>query len=297
MKLALGTVQFGQDYGAFNKQGQPSTGAVAEILAQARAAGVDLLDTAHAYGESEEVLGRANAWREFRLVTKLPPLGAADDVHRFFADSLRRLGAPKVYGLLLHRASDLLGSEGPAIWAALQQLRDGGKVEKIGVSVYGPDDTLPILERFAPDLVQLPMNVFDRRHLQAGVLDRCRQAGIEVHVRSAFLQGFALSDPAALPEHLQPWRPLLAQFRARCDGLGLSPLQGALAFACGVAGIHRVVVGVDGVDQLRQILASASGPVPSPGSWDGLACDDMDLIDPSRWRRARAPAPGPKEKQ
>ena len=57
MKLGLGTVQFGTDYGISNKLGQTSADEVRKILEFAAGHGIRYLDTAPAYGTSEAVLG------------------------------------------------------------------------------------------------------------------------------------------------------------------------------------------------------------------------------------------------
>jgi aryl-alcohol dehydrogenase-like predicted oxidoreductase len=287
MKIALGTVQFGLAYGAFNTAGQVPPDEVARLLARAAAGGVRWLDTAHAYGRSETVLGEAGVAQRFRLVTKVPAMNeqaSAEAVHRFVAESLQRLRAERVDGLLLHRAADLLGPQGPAVWSALTALRDEGRVGRIGVSGYGADEVLQVLDRCDIGLVQLPINVFDRRHQQAGVLARCRAQGVEVHARSAFLQGFALADPAALTPHLSAYAGVLQAFDRRCCDLGLSRLAAALHAVADLPEVDQVVVGVDRLAQLDEILAAAASPSPGPAAWDGLGCDALDLIEPGRWQ-------------
>lgn len=286
-KIALGTVQFGLSYGAFNTAGQVPPDEVARLLSRAAEGGVALLDTAHAYGRSEDVLGEVGAAGRFRIVTKVPALNeqaSAEAVHRFVADSLQRLRTDRVDGLLLHRAADLLGPQGTEVWSALVALRDAGRVGRIGVSGYGADEVLQVLDRYPIGLVQLPINVFDRRHQQAGVLARCRAQGVEVHARSAFLQGFALADPAALTPHLSAYATVLAAFDQRCRDLGLSRLAGALHAVADLPEVDQVVVGVDRLAQLDEILAAATTPAPGLGAWDGLGSDALELIEPGRWR-------------
>lgn len=71
-KLALGTVQFGLEYGINNQAGQVSPEAIARILSECRLHGVDTLDTARTYGTSEAVLGQQDL-TGLRVVTKLKP--------------------------------------------------------------------------------------------------------------------------------------------------------------------------------------------------------------------------------
>lgn len=287
MKLALGTVQFGSPYGAFNRVGQVSILEVREILELARLSGVTLLDTAHAYGASESVLGELGAGGDFRIVTKVPALSAPDpdaELRGLFLQSLQRLRVNTVYGLLLHRAADLLGSNGPVIWRALEGLRASGQVSRIGFSAYGPEEALALLQRYPVQLIQLPLNVFDTRHLDSGVLDFCYSRDIEVHVRSVFLQGFALANPTHLDGHLAAWNDLLTRFRRHCLDLGVTQLQASLHYAMGLPQVSQIVVGVDRPEQLAEVLQGVQGEILTLGTMSGFACSNLKLIDPSNWK-------------
>lgn len=288
MKLALGTVQFGLKYGAFNTDGQVSPSEVALILQEAQASGITMLDTASAYGESEAVLGQLHAPQTFSVVTKVPPVDAATSVFEFVTakleESLQRLNTPQVYALMLHRAADLLGEYGSEIWRALTVLRKQGLVQKIGVSVYGPDEALKILAAFPIEIIQLPFNVFDIRSLDAGVLAQCAAGGIEVHARSAFLQGFALREVSDLDPYFTPYASNLSAFREQCGALGMTPLAGALRFVLDQPAISKVVVGVESSTQLRQIVAAASGPSAPPNIWHRCHSNEPGLVEPFRWR-------------
>jgi aryl-alcohol dehydrogenase-like predicted oxidoreductase len=286
MKLALGTVQFGLAYGAFNQGGQVAPTEVGSILALAASRGVDLLDTAHAYGESETVLGMLPEAGTFRVVTKIPALGEDAPLAQLedaFRTSLARLRREGVHGLMMHRAGDLLGAQGDARWAALERFVAAGLVERIGFSAYGPEEALAVLRRYPVRLVQLPMSVFDRRHARAGVLELCRERGIEVQARSVLLQGFAVAEPTALRGHLAQWREVLQRFRVRCDDLRVSPLAAAIGFVHAQAEVDHLVLGVDSVAHMREILDALSQCECAAGEFAGVACDEPSLVDPSTW--------------
>jgi len=287
VKLALGTVQFGTDYGAFNAEGRPGEAAVAACLDSAEAAGIDTLDTARAYGESEAVLGRLGAARRFRIVTKVAPLRGAgpDAVLASVEASLTALGADQLDALLIHDASDLAGPGGEAVWAVLDRLLAEDVIATAGVSVYGPEEAMALAGRYPIGLVQAPFSVFDQRMRTKGAFAMLNERGVEIHVRSVFLQGFALADPAALPPGLAPFRPLLERFRADAAAAGLGPLQLALAAALGEPAIDRVVVGVDGPEQLEEIVQAASAAVPAFDP-DRYVSDDPILINPANWQKA-----------
>jgi len=287
MRFALGTAQFGADYGVSNSTGRVHPDAVREILEAASAAGVDLLDTAHLYGTAEAVLGEASAASaEFRIVTKTPrfdPEGGdgPDRLREAFSRSLRHLRRERVYGLLFHHAADLLSRDGARLWDTASELRDQGRVIALGASVYGPEDAFGIMERFPLDLVQLPLNVLDRRCIDSGLLAALVSAGVEVHVRSGFLQGLLLMEPARVPSHFSPIRALLESYHAARTAAGLTPVEAALGFLRGIPGIARVVVGVTSPEELRECLAAAAGAESM--DYARFSCQDLTMVDPFRW--------------
>ena len=254
-RLALGTAQFGLDYGLNNRAGQPALATVAEVLAQAQAAGLTLLDTAAAYGNSEARLGELLVNdASFAIVTKLGA-GPPAEVSAHLEASLARLGRSAVYGVLFHAFGPL--RDNPAAWHALQSARTAGLTQRIGVSLYHPHEAEWLLaEGFDLDLIQLPYSVFDQRF--AAVLPQLAARGVEVHVRSAFLQGLLLREPADLPPFFQPLAPKLVRLRALVAEAGIPLPAALLLFAVGAPGAARVVVGVDSAANLRENLAAAA---------------------------------------
>jgi aryl-alcohol dehydrogenase-like predicted oxidoreductase len=289
VKLGLGTVQFGLSYGVSNRQGQTSPDEAARILATAAGRGLSVIDTAALYGTSEEVLGAVlPPGHGFRVVTKtcrfdgsrIPEDGGAR-LEEIFRTSLARLGAPSVYGLLLHNVQDLLVPGGELLYGRLLALRDAGLVQRIGVSVYRGEEIDRVLERFPIDLVQLPVNIFDQRLIHGGQLARLKRAGVEVHARSAFLQGLLLMAPEELPPGLAPVRPHLAAYRDWLAGHGISPLAAALGFVTGLADVDTVVCGVNDHQQLEELCVAAA---PLTGlDFDRFALTDERILNPALW--------------
>jgi aryl-alcohol dehydrogenase-like predicted oxidoreductase len=242
-------------YGLNNQAGQPSTAAVAEILAAAQAAGLTLLDTAAAYGDSEVRLGQlAGANPAFSLITKLPA-GPPAQVARDLAAALARLRRPQLYGVLFHAFGPLQTE--PAAWWALQAARAAGQVARIGVSLYHPHEAEWLLAQgWDIGLVQVPYNVFDQRF--AALLPRLAAHGVEVHVRSAFLQGLLLREPAALPAFFRPLAPKVKLLRHLAEEAGVPLPAALLLFAAYAPGVARAVIGVDSVANLHENLAAAA---------------------------------------
>lgn len=284
-RVALGTVQFGLPYGIANEAGQVSRAAAAEILQQARQSGLDVLDTAIGYGNSEQRLGEIGV-EGWRIVSKLPgvPTDCRDVsawAHTTVDGILARLKIPSLHGLLMHSSHDLLGPRAAEVRAALASVRASGKATKVGVSVYGPTELDALAAGGGFDLVQAPFNLVDRRLATSGWLRRLHAAGTEIHIRSAFLQGLLLMPGTDRPTRFARWRELWSAFDAWLGQAQLTPLQACLGFVLAHPEIYRAVVGVDSLRQLREILSAAGRPPVAPP--DALASEDPDLINPSRW--------------
>jgi aryl-alcohol dehydrogenase-like predicted oxidoreductase len=286
MRLAIGTVQFGLPYGVANTRGQVPPEDVAAILSEARAAGCDTVDTAMAYGEAETVLGAVgvDGWR---VVTKLPPVPQDErDVtgwaRRAMEQSLTRLRLGSVHGLLLHRPQEIFGPHGAALIAALDAIRAGGLAAHAGVSIWSPGELANLLQAFDFSLVQAPFNHFDRRLITSGWLAKLRDRRIELHVRSIFLQGLLLLPTEARPAAFTRWAPLFDARDQWLQSVSLSAVDAAVGDALAHAEIDRVVVGVETLEQWRQVQAAAASSrlCVSPAA---LGTEDDELINPARW--------------
>lgn len=284
--IAIGTAQFGLDYGVANQQGKVAREEAHRIVNHALLSGIDTIDTAIAYGDSEECLGRIGM-ADWRVISKLPeiPLGTRDIpnwVQECLHGSLQRLKVPRLYGLLLHRPSQLFKPGGEQLYQTINFLKVQGLVNKIGVSIYSPDELASIFDHFCFDIVQAPFNILDRSLENSGWLSRLNRMGVEVHVRSIFLQGLLLMNPDARPSYFHPWLPVWKEWHNWLLSSGLTPLQACLGFVLSCPNIARVVVGVDSLKQLKEILSATALQTIEPP--DQLCSNDPDLINPARWR-------------
>jgi len=247
--------------------------------------GIDTLDTAIAYGESEVALGQVGT-QGFKLVTKLPAL--PDECPHVFTwvmeqveASFTRLGVSAVYGLLLHRPEQLLGSNGKELYEALCALKEYGKVQKIGVSIYNPLELDELAGRYNFDLVQAPFNIIDSRLHRTGWLQRIKDQEVEIHTRSAFLQGLLLMPEEAVPLKFTQWSDLFKRWHTWLVKHHVSAVQACLAFSLSFPEIDRVIVGVDSLNQLDQIIKASRMKLPD--SLPDLYCEAENLINPARW--------------
>lgn len=285
MKLALGTVQFGLSYGVANFTGRVSAQMAASILRRAQLAGIDTLDTAIAYGGSESVLGGLGV-QGWKVVSKIPAvpegcLNVAQWVRRQTQESLRRLGLQCMHGLLLHRPEQLLESIGPDLYAALQSLKTEGWVAKVGVSVRGPAELADLWSKYRFDLIQAPLNILDRSLVDSGWASRLKEAGVEIHTRSAFLQGLLLMPAEKRPSRFNRWDDIWQEWDRWLFATGLTPVQACVRYANALDVVDRVVVGVDAVTHLNEIVGAADGILDSLPLFKPL--QDGRLINPTSW--------------
>ena len=284
-RFGIGTVQFGSKYGVSNQEKIPSSEAVASILSEASKSGVQVIDTAALYGNSEEVLG-AQDLSQFLVVTKTPKFGPSwitSSEGRLLVDSfdasLKRLRIRSVYGLLCHQATDLLLPGGSILWQEMKTLKEKGKVKRIGASVYNGWEIDALMDRYSLDIVQVPINVLDQRLITGGQLNRLKDAGVEIHARSIFLQGLLLMDD--YPEFFRSELPLLNRWKSLVKDADCSRLAAAMSFVRELEEIDVLLVGIVSKQQLEECLHAFRLPIQFEGR--ELACKNELILDPSKW--------------
>lgn len=285
MNLALGTAQFGLDYGIANREGKTSVEEIKKIINIARTLGIDTLDTAVSYGDSEACLGSLGI-KDFKIITKLSELpsepGAlSQQLKAAIQTSLVRLKINSLYALMLHR-SDLVNEENVGeLQTAIESLKTAGLVSKFGVSIYNPQELDRILPLIDIDIIQAPFNLLDRRLETSGWLQRLHDRGIEIHIRSVFLQGLLLMPPETLPSKFTPWAHIFRQLSDWTQKHETDLLSVCFS-AVDDYRVIRTVIGVNSARQLNQIgnVLETLKKIPFPN----LSSTDLKLINPANWK-------------
>jgi aryl-alcohol dehydrogenase-like predicted oxidoreductase len=284
-RIALGTVQFGMNYGVANQIGQITLEAGKAIINEAKKAGIDTLDTAILYGKSEEILGKIDV-SAFRVITKLPEIPQSSDIKatilRLINDSLGRLKINRLTGILLHRPLQLLEPGFDIIFRTLEELKKNGLVEKIGFSIYSPEDLDILWDDFKPDIVQAPFNIFDQRLLQSGWLQKMKIASVETHIRSVFLQGLLLMNQDKRPVKFQKWSQIWSKWHNWLKVQNISAIQAAIDFVLFQKEIDKIIIGVDSLQHLKEILRVANQSKYVDFKNVKFTNDEL-LINPARW--------------
>lgn len=288
--FVLGTAQLGLAYGRTNAVGNLSDEAALGLLEAAYASGVREIDTARAYGLSEQRIGefvRAHGVRDLRILTKLSPLqdltpeaGEADvasTVRQSLETSLANLHLDRLPVLMLHRP-DHADAFGGAVLRELRRWREKGAIGALGASVNVPNELAQVMTHRDFEHIQLPYNLLDRRWPAALEKDA---AGRAFHVRSVFLQGLLANPQTAAWPDVPGYEPAalarsLETVAERLKRRGVRDL--AVAYVRGQAWIGGCVVGVERPEQLAENLRLFEQPP--------LTADEIALV-----REALPPVP------
>jgi len=308
-RLGLGTVQWGMKYGIANTAGQPGPGEVAQMLRAAHECGVSWLDTARAYGESEEVVGKAleetGLRDEFTIVSKVchidPDAGDAPaQIEQSVAASMAALGVEHIPILLVHKGTDL---HVPGVWEEMLRQKRKGNAGRLGVSIsHEPVKTVGYaLGLESMEAVQVAINVFDQRLARAGVLDQLAARGVLVFVRSVYLQGLIIMPQERVPEHLADALPFRREVAQRAAQWGRDLKEVAVQFVLGLPGVTSAVIGCEAEEQVRDNASLvASAPLTGDQMDALLAMPEAPahVVEPWQWEgRTKAEYRKPSEKK
>ncbi len=256
MKIILGTVQFGLNYGINNKCGKISEKQADKIFDYAYENDINTLDTANAYGNSETVIGTyfKNSKNRFKIITKLIE---KDNPEKQLQNTFLKLGVKKIYGFLIHNFS--LYKKNPDSYEMLLAYKKK-KILKTGFSLYYPEElNFLIKKNIEFNLIQIPYSIFDRRFEPYFPL--LKEKKVEIHIRSLFLQGLIFINPESAPKLFNKLIPKLKRLRQIAQDNKTSVLSLALNFVTSNKYIDKAVVGIDSLNHLKQIIIAVNEPV------------------------------------
>ena len=283
MKLSLGTVQFGLNYGISNSYGTTPENEAFQILDYAAAVGIVTIDTASAYGNAENIIGKyfnQHPGSRFRVISKFK------DSDSFLQDSENSLASFKgyLYGYLAHTPQDVLNND--MLQNMLMSFRRENNI-KIGVSVYNQIEIEKFLELEILDIIQVPLNLLDHRLIKSGILSDLKSRGVEIHARSAFLQGLIFLSDNRIEKEFPTVKPAISTIKqiALENGYSISDL--ALQFVNSIPEIDRFIIGVSNLQQLKENIKSLEKPYDisiTEQILKEIDFNDEKVLNPALWK-------------
>ena len=278
-KISLGTVQFGLEYGINNTKGQTTRDEVSKILNRCKKVGIVNIDTAAAYGSAEEVLGETiqseGLSNSFQITTKYKADGI-NDLYLSTRESSRKLRVEKLHCQMFHSYQDFKNTE---------DFIKPDNVDKIGVSVYTNEELLDTIKDPKICVIQCPFNLLDNHSIRGESLKLAKEKGVEVQVRSAFLQGLFFMDRNSLPLALSQLRIPLEELDRICFENEITMSRLALGYCLSKDYIDKVVIGVDSLEQLNMNIEAITSPLPKfiLEEIDKITVINQKLLNPTYW--------------
>lgn len=292
-RIVVGTAGFGGEYGGI---GQVSEHEIHDLIDVCLSVGLCIFDTAPAYGEAENRLGK---WlpKQAQIWTKLehhllPGPGLAADVERSLEASLGRLRRDRVEVLQWHNwPLDLARDQYFA--RAWQSIGRDPRVGSRGASTYGARDAIAAAASGLFDLVQVEWNLLNQgvvRELATGRLPQ----GVTIAVRSVFLQG-VLWSRGPLPSHLAGLGYSLEALRRIASDWGVEVGALAIRAALDLPGSPWVILGLNNASEVPMVIKGAA--LPHLTREQSLVLTALDrtgdsMVDPRTWSPS-PDSPGP----
>ena len=280
-KIALGTAQFSNNYGVTNFKHFNLT-AIENILEKSIKFDIKTIDTAPNYKEVEKKLGNNNL-EKFELITKTSLLKNNKIIDKFslkkeINKSFSNLKVRKIYAILIRSPRLLL--ENKNLLDAILGFKQTKKVHKVGYTLYNPEELDILYSFFKPDIVQIPYSIVDNRFEKSKWIDKMYEDGVEIHIRSVFLQGLLLSDLKNLPKKFIKYKKFFESFEDWVSLNKISKLQACLNLPLQDKRIKKIVVGISDLNNLIEINKIIPKNLKYP-NW--LLINNEKLLNPSKW--------------
>lgn len=287
----IGAAQFGTTYGIANKHGQPKLREIEKILKYSKDNDITYIDTAQSYGDSESNIGNViNNIPEakiFKIITKLSPKlqdSSTERIIKSVYESSKKLNVNSLYGFLTHRVEATISDN---FSRAIEFLKKEKLIIKSGASVYTPKEALNIIENYEIDILQIPINILDKRWVDMGIFELAKKYNIQIFIRSIFLQGFIFLDEHDLRNRKMDWAiPYINQFNELVRSTPFSAIDLAFGVLSKAPGNVVIIMGLDCYQQLKQnvkIIKRINNNNISIDWWSDLPSFPEKLLNPSLW--------------
>jgi len=255
-KIVIGTANFGNQYSIKGIK-KLETKEIEKILNFAYKKKIRNIDTAPVYGNSEFILGKIGL-KNWRVSTKIQLKKNCKNHHDFIlssvSKSLNNLKVDKLENLLVHSTlGEFNKKEKIKIIETLKKLKKNKIIKNFGCSIYSPKELYDSTKSNDIDIIQVPLNIFDRRFVDKKVEKYLREKKIKLQVRSIFLRGLLLHDYNTLPRKFNYWKDNFKKYQMYLKKNRLSKTLGALSILNKID-FTSVVIGFDKYQELKDVV-------------------------------------------
>ena len=152
-------------------------------------------------------------------------------------------------------------------------------ISKIGISVYEKYEINKVLKIWKPDIIQVPVNIFDQRLLQNKFLKKIKHKNIEIHARSCFLQGLLLQK--SLKKGNKKSKIIFKKFTNWCLKNNVSKLAACISFIKNIKDIDYLIAGFDNSTHLNEIIDCYKKQLFRVPNY--FVNNEKKIIDPRKW--------------
>ncbi len=302
-QITLGTAQLGLNYGVSNFTGKPDFNSTIEILKFAWKNGINTFDTAPAYGNSEEIIGSfissisKKDVENIVISSKLSKIELKENISfeilynhikKELFQSINNLKIKSIPIYLLHNVSDIYLKNGLVI-ECLNQIKNEGLINRIGVSVYNPEEVESSINFKDIDVIQVPINIFDHRLIKTGLLRKLKSKNYIIFARSIYLQGLFFINPEKLPKYLESAKKPLLKLKDLINECNIDIARLALLFVRDLPEIDSMVIGAEKLSQVAKNLEILN-ELPLGHEINKVIIEEFteiseEIVNPSLWNK------------
>ena len=277
-KIIIGSANFGLRYGADPIQIKKKE--INKIIKLSKNNKIYKIDTADGYIQNKNYF--KNIDKKFKFITKMVPdnkWASLDYCQKNIENHFEKLNGNKIETLLFHDVNILFSKNGPKIFKNIKSLKKK-YFKKIGISIYDTKCLQYLTSNYELDVVQCPFNILDKRIIYSGWVDKLKKKGIEIQVRSIFLQGLLVNKKIYKKKYFRKWKKTFTEWFKILENNQISPVDYCLTDLLNYD-FDQIVIGVNNCDNLKEIL---NFKTKENNFFLNIKQNDLKLVDPRNWK-------------
>ena len=208
----LGVAQFGTNYGVTNIN-TVKLKTAKKILKFAKIK-INTIDTAIKYKNSNKILRQINI-KNFKINSKINLSKNPKNNSKKIFKHLKYLKINKLNVLFIHNVNEFLKmKDKKKVYSELMYLKKKKIFKKLGLSVYDINEVKDFMKLGKPDILQVPLNVLDRRFIKQNLISFFKKNKIKIQARSCFLQGLLIAKK--IPNKFKKYNNIFIKWNKWC---------------------------------------------------------------------------------